>query len=101
MKGTPSDRFNGRASEWIGDMIVWKRENCEDNSEQLSRLRRQLRRAMEQELTRNQRYYLSLHFMEGLSVSQIARQEGVCCSTVSRTISRAKARLYRYLQYAL
>ena len=44
-------RFDARSSEWIGDMTVWLRDHAEDNSEQLERLRRGLRRAREQELT--------------------------------------------------
>lgn len=101
MKSTRYEPFGSRASEWIGDMTVWQRENCEDNSEQIGRLRRQLRKAMAQELTERQRHYLTLHYVEQMSPSSIARQEGVCCSTVTRTIARAQARLYRCLQYAL
>ena len=48
-------RFDARSSEWIGDMTVWLRDHAEDNSEQLERLRRGLRRAREQELTPRQR----------------------------------------------
>ena len=58
-------RFNSRSSEWIGDMTVWMRENAEDNSEQLSRLRRGLRLAREQELTPRQQEAL-LHFLDAL-----------------------------------
>ena len=47
-------RFDARSSEWIGDMTVWLRDHAEDNSEQLERLRRGLRRAREQELTPRQ-----------------------------------------------
>ena len=43
-------RFENRSSEWLGDMTVWMRANAQDNSEQLGRLRRNLRRAREQEL---------------------------------------------------
>lgn len=44
-------RFENRSSEWMGDMTVWLRANAGDNSEQMARLRRNLRRAREQELT--------------------------------------------------
>ena len=47
-------RFDSRSSEWIGDMTVWLRETAEDNHDQLERLRRNLRRAREQELTPRQ-----------------------------------------------
>ena len=57
MKNTP---FDTRSSEWIGDMTVWLRENGEDNSLRLERLRRNLRQAREQELTPRQRRVLEL-----------------------------------------
>ena len=94
-------RFDTRSSEWIGDMTVWLRENGEDNREQLDRLRRNLRRAREQELTPRQRQMLALYYDRGLKMPQIARELGVNRSTVSRTIRRAKARLYRCLRYTL
>ena len=39
--------FDTRASEWIGDLTVWTRQNAGDNSERLERLRRNLRQARE------------------------------------------------------
>ena len=98
MNNTP---FDTRSSEWIGDMTVWLRENAEDNAFQLERLRRNLRRAREQELTPRQRRMLELHYDQRLSVTEIARQLGVNPSTVSRTLGRARERLRRYLQYTL
>lgn len=98
MKNT---HFDTRASEWIGDLPVWLRENAADNSEQLSRLRRNLRQAREQELTPRQREMLALYFDQGMTIPQIAGELGVNRSTVSRTLQRAKNRLYRCLRYAL
>ncbi|HJB31702.1 sigma-70 family RNA polymerase sigma factor [uncultured Oscillibacter sp.] len=94
-------RFDSRSSEWIGDMTVWMREHAEDNSDQLERLRRNLRRAREQELTPRQREILALYYDRGLKMPQIARKLGINRSTVSRTVKRAKERLYRCLRYAL
>ena len=93
--------FDTRASEWIGDLTVWNRQNAGDNSEQLDRLRRSLRRAREQELTPRQRQTLELYFDQGMTIPQIARELGVNRSTVSRTLRRARDRLYRCLRYAL
>ena len=56
---------------------------------------------MEEELTPRQREVLALYYDRGLKMSQIARKLGINRSTVSRTIGRAKQRLYRYLQYTL
>ena len=83
-------RFDARSSEWIGDMTVWLRDHAEDNSEQL-----------EQELTPRQREMVFLYYDRGLKMSQIAQKLGVNRSTVSRTVKRAKQRLYRCLRYAL
>lgn len=94
-------RFDARSSEWIGDMTVWLRDHAEDNSEQLERLRRGLRRGREQELTPRQREMVFLYYDRGLKMSQIAQKLGVNRSTVSRTVKRAKQRLYRCLRYAL
>ena len=94
-------RFDSRSSEWIGDLAVWKRQNDPDNAEQLERLRRGLRRAREQELTPRQREMVFLYYDRGLKMSQIAQKLGVNRSTVSRTLRRARARLFRFLQYGL
>ena len=98
MRNTP---FDTRSSEWSGDMTVWLRENSEDNSLRLERLRRNLRRARELELTPCQRQVLELHYDQNMSVTQIARRLGVNPSTVSRNLRRAQERLRRYLQYTL
>jgi len=82
-------------------MTVWLRENAADNSEQLDRLRRNLRLARERELTARQRQLLTLYYDHGMSIPQIALKLGLNRSTVSRTIRRAKERLYHCLQYTL
>lgn len=94
-------RFENRSSEWLGDMTVWMRANAQDNSEQLRRLRRNLRRAREQELTDRQREMVSLYYDQGMTMPQIAERLGVNRSTVSRTLRRARDRLYRFLRYTL
>ena len=94
-------RFDARSSQWIGDMTVWQRDHAEHNSPQQERLRRGLRRAREQELTPRQREMVFLYYDRGLKMSQIAQKLGVNRSTVSRTVKRAKQRLYRCLRYAL
>ena len=98
MRSTP---FNTRSSEWIGDMTVYLRETGEDNCLQMERLRRNLRRAREQELTPRQRQMLELHYDQRLSVTEIAKELGLHPSTVSRTLGRARERLRRYLRYTL
>ena len=94
-------RYNTRSSEWIGDMTVWLRQNAEDNSLQLERMKRNLRIAREKELTPRQRYMLELYYDRQMSVTEIAQELGVNISTVSRTLQRARNRLRHYLQYTL
>lgn len=102
MKSTRYDGpFDTRASEWIGDLTVWTRQNAGDNSERLERLRRNLRQARERELTPRQRQMLELYYDQGMTIPQIAGELGLNRSTVSRTLRRAKARLYRCLRYSL
>lgn len=93
--------YDTRSSEWIGDLAVWNRQNAEDNSERLDRLRRTLRQAREQELTPRQQEILGLYYDEGMNIPQIAEKLGVNRSTISRSLSRARNRLYRCLRYAL
>ena len=94
-------RFEPRAGEFHGDMAAWLRENAEDNANDIRRLRRALRAAREQELTPRQREMLHTHFELAMSMTQIAGELGVDKSTVSRTIARAKGRLYRVLRYTI
>lgn len=93
--------FDTRASEWIGDLTVWNRQNAEDNGEQLSRLRRNLRRAREQELTPRQRQIVELYYDRRMKIPEIAAELSLNRSTVSRTLGRARERLYRCLRYTL
>ena len=98
MRNTPS---KGRPDQWIGDMTVWLRENSPDNSEQMDRLRRNLQAARAQELTPRQQQVLELYYDRHLPTTEIARLLGVRRSTVSRSVCRARARLYNALRYSL
>ena len=90
-----------RSSEWIGDLAVWLLDHAGTNDPQLERLRRNLQLARQQELTPRQLQVLNLYFGEGMNIPSIARELGVNPSTVSRTLGRARRRLYRWLRYGL
>ena len=92
--------FDTRASEWIGDMTVWIRENSGDNSEQRARLIRNLRRAIEEDLTPRQRQMIKLYYFEKKNIPQIARELGINKGAVSRTIGRGRNRIRRLLEYS-
>ena len=98
MKGTP---YSIRNNEFYGDMAEWIRTHAEDNEGDLRRLKRNLRLAREEELTERQRQLLRMRYEENKTVSAIARELGVDKSTVSRTITRAKNRLYKCLRYGI
>ena len=93
----PRRAITRRDNEFIGDLAAWERENGEDNSEQLSRLRRNMR---ETELTDKQAEMIHLYYDLGMSIPQIAREKGLHKSSVSRTLARGRERLKRYLQYS-
>ncbi len=62
---------------------------------QLERVQRVIR----EELTEKQRTTLLAYYFEERTIPQIAREQGVHKSTVSRTLKRAEDRLRRYLKY--
>lgn len=89
-----------RDNEFLGDLAAWEQAHGEDNSDQLERLRRNLRKVRELELTARQAELLHLYYDLGLSMPQIAGQLGISKSAVSRTLKRGRERLKRYLQYS-
>ena len=98
MKSTP---YRVRNNEVYGDMSAWIAAHAGDNESDLARLKRNLRLDREEELIARQRELLRLRYEENLSVSEIAALIGRDKSTVSRTLSRARRRLYKCLRYGL
>lgn len=98
MRNTP---YSIRNNEVYGDMAAWLRANAEDNESDVRRLKRNLRLAREEELTPRQRQLMQMRFEQNMSVTEIAEALGLDKSTVSRTITRAKQRLYKCLRYCL
>ena len=98
MKGTP---YSIRNNEFYGDMAAWLRANAQDNDREMNRLKRNLRLARQEALTARQRQLLRMNFEQNKTVTEIAQELGVNKSTVSRTLLRAKRRLYQCLRYAL
>ncbi len=98
MKGTP---YSIRNNEFYGDMTAWIRANAQNNDRDMLRLKRNLRLARQEALTVRQRQVLRMNFEQSKTVTEIARELGVNKSTVSRTLQRAKQRLYQCLRYSL
>ena len=61
--------------------------------------RRRMYRVIREELTEKQRQVLLAYYFEEKNIPQIAREQGVNKSTVSRTLRRAEQRLKRFLRY--
>ena len=80
-------------------MAVYSRVMAEDNSQQMARLKRNLARALREDVTARQRQFLLLYYGERLNMREIGEKLGVDKSTVSRTIKRGEARLRRCLRY--
>lgn len=97
MKNTRSNGPGGIYSE----LALLAETRSSDNSSAMDRLRQNLRYARSRELTPRQAELLDLYFEEGKTMRQIAREQGVSISTVSRTIARAQTRLHRCLKYGL
>lgn len=94
-----STRFKTRGRRASPEMTLFVKQMAATNTGEVTRLKRNLLRAMREELTDRQREMLTLRYAGGLSVSEIARQLEVCPSTVSRTLARGERRLFRALRY--
>lgn len=60
---------------------------------------RRLRRVIEMELTQVQREVLIAYYFQEKTMAQIARERGVCRSSVCRTLHRGEDRVRRCLRY--
>ena len=80
-------------------MSVYSQCLSGDNTREVDRLKRNLFRAMREEITPRQRQLLLLYYNEGLTMQEIADRFMIDKSTVSRTIKRGEARLQRCLRY--
>ena len=70
-----------------------------DNRPQRERMKKLLLRAMRRELTERQRECLTLYYLEGLKMKDIARSLCLSTPTVSRHISTAVRKLRRIAGY--
>ena len=84
---------------YAADMAVYARAMASDNSAQFGRLKRNLVRALREDVTAKQRQVLLLYYAEGKNMREIGESMGVDKSTVSRTIKRGEHRLRRCLRY--
>ncbi len=72
-----------------------------DNKAYIEHLKKLLRRAINEELTECQKIAVCGFYYDGKSVTQMALEQGVNKSTVSRNLKRAKEKLALSLRYGL
>lgn len=60
---------------------------------------KRLRRVIEMELTQVQREVLIAYYFQEKTMAEIARERGVCRSSICRTLHRAEDRVRRCLRY--
>lgn len=90
-------------SELAGDiqgLKNWEKDSAESNTEQVARMKKKMKEAIETELTPRQREVLLIVLSKGCSQVEIAKELGVNRSTISRTLSRAVVKLKKVLRYA-
>lgn len=88
--------------EQIGFSIGYKDPHDEEeqnNAEQLARLKRIMQQVIRHRLTKRQKEILTLYYFEHKNMPQIAEMLGVHKSTVSRTLSRARENIRKYLEF--
>jgi len=72
-----------------------------DNSEYITYLKKLLHSAIERELRECQKSAVNKFYFEGMSVTDIAREQRVNKSTVSRNLKRARQKLSLTMRYGL
>ncbi len=83
------------------DLKVFSELMAEDNSENISRLKKNLITALKHDITPLQRTYIIEYYGQCLTMQEIAERHGVNKSTVSRTIARGRRRLQKFLKYGM
>ena len=91
-----------RGGLYAADMAVYSRAMSEENtnSDDITKLKRNLIKALKSDVTPRQREMLMLYYGKGLNMRQIGELLGVDKSTVSRTVKRGETRLKRCLWYS-
>ncbi|HOO12110.1 MAG TPA: sigma-70 family RNA polymerase sigma factor [Bacillota bacterium] len=62
---------------------------CQDNSEQIAKMKKIIKITIKEYLTERQRLYLKMYYFNGMTMEKIAQEFGVTKGTVSRTIKKA------------
>lgn len=74
--------------------------NADNNSREVEKLRECMMLAIEQELNPRQKTILTMYYLDGKTMDDIAVELGVNKSTVSRSVKRSVAQLQKIRSYA-
>ena len=77
----PNTRYR-RGRHYAADMAVYSRQMAGDNSRELSRLKRNLIRALQEDVTERQRQTLLMYYAQGYNMREIGERLGLTVSTV-------------------
>ena len=94
----PNTRYR-RGQLYAADMALYSMQMASDNSKEISRLKRNLIRALQEDVTERQWQTLLMYYAQGYNMREIGERLGVDRSTISRTIKRGERRLQRCLRY--
>lgn len=97
VRGESMDVMDYKLDKAAFDM--WLTAEAGDNLAELSRVRRIVPLVLDECVTVTQKTYIMHHFIDRMSVSDIAEMYGVNKSTVSRTIHRGLDKAYKYLRF--
>lgn len=92
-------RKRGRPRKPSPELETYFHSIASNNTQEHSRLKRNVRRALMDELTERQRELILMRYGENKTQAEIADILGLCPSTVSRTIKRAENKLRKFLKY--
>ncbi len=73
--------------------------DAENNSELIEKVKCTMAKVIRNELTPRQRQTIKMYYYEGKGVSEIAEELNLDVSTVSRTIKRARTKIYTFMKY--
>ena len=89
-----SDTFTGEADKGIRAII-----ECDDDEGRASDLKRILLNVIKNELTPRQKEIIMLYYFKGVDIVRISQKLGVTPQAISSAMSRARLKLYRFMQY--
>ena len=89
-----SDTFNGEADKGIRAIL-----ESHEGEGKTAKLKRTLLNIIKNELTARQSEIIMLYYFKGMDMVQIAKMLGISPQSVSKTMSRAKVKIYNILRY--